>query len=112
MGHTHSGTLYSLAGALIAVGSLASCSDEPIRVVYSEEDRGLVMPQPKKAPREKCYGIALAQHNDCAAGPGTDCAGTADKDYMPNRWKYVPTGNCAERGGSLIAAKLPYISQK
>jgi uncharacterized membrane protein len=112
MGHSYSGTLRNLASALIAAGTLASCSDKPVRVVYSEEDRGLVMPQPKKAPREKCYGIALAQHNDCAAGPGTDCAGTALRDYMPNHWKYVPTGNCTERGGSLVAAVPPYVSQK
>ncbi len=112
MGHTHSKAMRNLASALIAAGALAACSDEPVRVVYSEEDRGLVMREPKKAPREKCYGIALAQHNDCAAGPGTDCAGTADKDYMPNRWKYVPAGNCAERGGSLVAASVPYVSGK
>ena len=25
---------------------------------------------------EKCYGVSLAGQNDCAAGPGTSCAGT------------------------------------
>jgi uncharacterized membrane protein len=112
MGHLHSGMLCNLATALIAAGALSACSDKPVHVVYSEADKGLIMRQPKRAPREKCYGIALAQHNDCAAGPGTDCAGTADKDYMPDRWKYVPAGNCAERGGSLVAAPTPDISQK
>ena len=112
MGLPHSKTLLHLSSALIAAGAVASCSEGPVKVSYSSEDKGLVMAQPKKAAREKCYGISLAQHNDCAAGPGSDCAGTADKDYMPDRWKYVPAGNCAERGGSLIAAAPPYASQK
>jgi uncharacterized membrane protein len=32
--------------------------------------------------------------NDCAAGPGTTCAGTAAADYQGNAWKYVPKGTC------------------
>jgi len=44
--------------------------------------------------KEKCYGIALAGKNDCAAGPGTTCAGTSSKDYQGNAWKYVPAGTC------------------
>ena len=29
---------------------------------------------------EKCYGVSLAGKNQCAAGPGTTCAGTASAD--------------------------------
>ncbi|MFV0386773.1 DUF2282 domain-containing protein [Paracoccus sp. (in: a-proteobacteria)] len=43
---------------------------------------------------EKCYGVAMAGQNDCAAGPGTTCAGTATKDYQGNAWKMVPAGTC------------------
>jgi len=43
---------------------------------------------------EKCYGIALAGKNDCAAGPGTSCAGTSKIDYQSNAWKLVPSGTC------------------
>ncbi|WP_149141163.1 DUF2282 domain-containing protein [Gemmobacter caeruleus] len=43
---------------------------------------------------EKCYGVAMAGQNDCAAGPGTTCAGTATKDFQGNAWKYVPAGTC------------------
>ena len=43
---------------------------------------------------EKCYGIALAGKNDCAAGPGTSCAGTSKRDYQGNAWKHVPAGTC------------------
>jgi uncharacterized membrane protein len=44
---------------------------------------------------EKCYGVALAGQNDCAAGPGTTCAGTSTLDYQGNAWKLVPAGTCA-----------------
>ena len=43
---------------------------------------------------EKCYGIALAGENDCAAGPGTSCEGTSVVDYQGNAWTYVPEGSC------------------
>lgn len=46
------------------------------------------------ADNEKCYGLALKGKNDCAAGPGTTCAGTAKADYEGNHWKYVPAGTC------------------
>jgi uncharacterized membrane protein len=56
---------------------------------------------------EKCYGVALAGQNDCAAGPGTTCAGTSVIDYQGNAWKAVPAGTCltmsfdGDRKGSL-----------
>jgi uncharacterized membrane protein len=43
---------------------------------------------------EKCFGVALAGENDCAAGPGTTCAGTSTVDYQGNAWKMVPAGTC------------------
>ena len=45
---------------------------------------------------EKCYGVSLAGENDCAAGPGTTCAGTSAVDYQGNAWTLVPAGTCAE----------------
>ncbi|RPI46874.1 MAG: DUF2282 domain-containing protein [Betaproteobacteria bacterium] len=47
-----------------------------------------------KGEKERCYGISLAGKNDCAAGPGTSCAGTSKVDYQANAWKYVPKGTC------------------
>ncbi|HEY1735272.1 MAG TPA: DUF2282 domain-containing protein [Methylovirgula sp.] len=47
-----------------------------------------------KKPMEKCYGVALHSQNDCAAGPGTTCAGTQKVDYQGNSWKYVAKGTC------------------
>jgi uncharacterized membrane protein len=43
---------------------------------------------------EKCFGVALAGQNDCAAGAGTTCAGTSTADYQGNAWKLVPVGTC------------------
>jgi uncharacterized membrane protein len=43
---------------------------------------------------EKCYGVAKAGENDCAAGKGTSCAGTSKIDYQGNSWKLVPKGTC------------------
>ena len=43
---------------------------------------------------EKCFGVALAGANDCAAGPGTTCAGTSSVDYQGNAWTLVPAGTC------------------
>lgn len=62
--------------------------------------------------KEKCYGISVAGQNDCAAGPGTTCAGTSVVDYQGNAWTLVETGSCetlelpamadgTARGGSL-----------
>jgi uncharacterized membrane protein len=66
--------------------------------------------------QEKCFGIAKAGQNDCAAGPGTTCAGTSKVDYQGNSFKFVPAGTCestmidasmamdgTERHGSLSA---------
>ncbi|MDP4031779.1 MAG: DUF2282 domain-containing protein [Pseudorhodobacter sp.] len=46
------------------------------------------------AQMEKCFGVALAGQNDCAAGAGTTCAGTSKVDYQGNSWKMVPAGSC------------------
>ncbi len=47
-----------------------------------------------KGEKERCYGVSLAGKNDCAAGPGTTCAGTSKVDYQANAWKYVAKGTC------------------
>ena len=64
----------------------------------------------KMAKMEKCYGVSMAGKNDCAAGPGTTCAGTSKVDYQGNAWKNVPAGTCnsikTPKGmGSLMAIK-------
>jgi uncharacterized membrane protein len=56
---------------------------------------GVAVPANAQDATEKCYGVALAGQNDCAAGPGTTCAGTSSIDYQGNAWKAVPAGTCA-----------------
>ena len=73
-------TNLAVAGALTALAATAALA-EPVK------------PQPKA---EKCYGVSLAGKNDCAAGPGTSCAGTSKRDYQGNAWKYVAKGTCTK----------------
>ena len=54
--------------------------------------------------KEKCYGVAKAGQNDCAAN-GHACAGQSKVDNDPTEWKYVPKGECEKLGGSLKAGK-------
>lgn len=64
---------------------------------------GAALAETKMAPgkmnmkgMEKCYGVALAGKNDCKAGAGTTCAGTAKIDYQGNSWKAVKAGTCTK----------------
>lgn len=54
----------------------------------------LAAPAAAEEAKEKCFGVALAGQNDCAAGAGTTCAGTSKVDYQGNSWKLVPAGTC------------------
>ena len=75
---------------------------------------GAVLAQDKgmsKGEMEKCYGVSMAGKNDCAAGPGTTCAGTSKTDYQGNAWKNVAKGSCATMKtptgmGSLTPVKM------
>lgn len=51
---------------------------------------------PAHAAKMKCYGVSLAGQNDCAAGPGTTCAGTSKVDYQGNAWKYIDVDKCED----------------
>ncbi|MFZ1742438.1 MAG: DUF2282 domain-containing protein [Pontixanthobacter sp.] len=55
-----------------------------------------ITPASAAGSKEKCYGVAKAGQNDCAAGPGTSCAGTSTKDYQGNAWKLVDKGACVK----------------
>ena len=69
------------AGALLALGANAAAAQN--RPTAQQENA-----------MEKCYGVAKAGQNDCAAGPGTTCAGTSVRDYQGNAWKLVAKGTC------------------
>ena len=61
---------------------------------------GFSATEAQAAGKEKCYGVSMAGKNDCAAGPGTTCAGTSKVDYQGNAFPLVPKGTC-------VAMKLP-----
>ena len=71
--------------------------------------------QQASGDKEKCYGIALAGKNDCAATGNNSCAGTSKMDFDKGAWKYVAKGTCtsmevklkggAKRMGSLTPIK-------
>ncbi|QVM89462.1 DUF2282 domain-containing protein [Pseudomonas entomophila] len=73
----------ALASAALALAALAG-------TVMADDTK----PAGTGATMEKCYGVAMAGKNDCKAGAGTTCAGSAKKDYDGMHWKNVPTGTC------------------
>ncbi|CAG1004925.1 hypothetical protein BURK1_03156 [Burkholderiales bacterium] len=75
------------AAAVFALAALASGA----AFAQGMDKKDANMP---KTEMEKCYGVSMAGKNDCAAGPGTTCAGTSKVDYQGNAWKYVPKGSC------------------
>ena len=68
-----------------AMGSVLAMSAAPVQAA-----------EKAVAKQEKCFGVALAGKNDCAAGAGTSCAGTSTKDYQSVSWKYTPAGTCTK----------------
>ena len=55
-----------------------------------------------KKEREKCYGVAKAGKNDCAAKDKSNaCAGQSKKDADANTWVYVPAGLCEKLTGGV-----------
>jgi len=57
-----------------------------------------------EAAKEKCYGVAKAGENSCAAN-GHSCQGQSKVDNDPTEWKYVGAGECEKMGGSKTAGK-------
>ncbi len=56
------------------------------------------------AATEKCYGIAKAGKNDCAAN-GHSCTGQAAKDANGKEWIKVPKGTCERIVGASTSPK-------
>lgn len=55
-----------------------------------------------KPEKEKCYGVAKAGKNDCAAKDGSSsCAGQAKTDRDANHWVYLPKGACDKIAGGM-----------
>ncbi len=81
-----------------AAGLAAACSggaDAPTEAAEAGAE-GAETTEVAADAKERCYGISLAGQNDCAAGPGTSCAGTSVVDYQGNAWTYVDAGTCVD----------------
>ena len=61
--------------------------------------------QPPSWKAEKCYGIAKAGKNDCAATGNNSCGGTSKVNSDPKAWIYVPEGYCERIVGGSKAPK-------
>lgn len=58
--------------------------------------------------KEKCYGVAKAGENGCAAANGSHaCGGLSKINYSGQEWKLVPAGTCEKMGGKLEAFTGP-----
>lgn len=77
-----SGALATMvAGAIAAVSTLPATAADP---------KG----------KEKCYGVAKAGENGCAAANGShSCGGLSKVNYSGQEWRLVAAGSCEKMGG-------------
>ncbi|MEM7701591.1 MAG: DUF2282 domain-containing protein [Pseudomonadota bacterium] len=97
--------LAAAAGLVAACGGAAEAPAETAGASTEAE----ALADAGSGEKEKCYGVSLAGKNDCAAGPGTSCAGTSVVDYQGNAWTYVDAGSCeaTERGDGTFGSLEP-----
>ena len=76
-------SLVTPAALALAIGAALALAQSPA-AAQADKDAG----------KEKCYGVAMKGKNDCAAGPGTTCAGTSVRDHQGNAGKYGAKGSC------------------
>ncbi len=90
------------SAALTAIGglSLAHADTKKMSEADMMKAQEMTKAELKTGKFEQCFGVALKGQNDCFAGAGTTCAGTAAADYQGNAFKLVPTGTC-------VAMKTP-----
>ena len=84
--------------------AIAKDAPEAVKAAFAQWMKG----ESPSGRKDKCYGIALAGENDCAAGGGTSCEGTSTVDFQGNAWTHSPKGSCEfivtpEGPGSLSA---------
>lgn len=110
-----SGLAMALAGAaMLAACGPAKTSSNTSEAAATPAAAKVAAAAEPNGPQERCFGVALKGHNDCKAGPGTSCAGTAKFDYQGNAWKFVDAGTCRKLGGTLEehSGHTPPVAQK
>lgn len=84
-------------GAVVAIGlsAQATAADTKMDMKNFKMPKGM----------EKCFGVAKAGKNDCAAGKES-CAGSSKVDGDKSAWLMLPKGTCDRIvGGSTEPAK-------
>ena len=76
----------------LALGAALSVAASPVAAQTTE--------------KERCFGVALKGKNDCAAGPGTTCAGTAKMDHQGYTFLLVPKGSCEKTASKTSPTKF------
>jgi uncharacterized membrane protein len=84
---TKTAILAAAIGGLVAIAGPALAADDA-----------------KKPAVEKCYGVAKAAKNDCAAAAHS-CSGLSKKDGDAKEWINVPKGTCERLVGGSLTAK-------
>ena len=93
--------LTGIAAALAGAAALAACGGAKAPAEGEAAAGTEVAAADIKAKKVKCFGISLKGKNDCAAGPGTSCAGTSTVDYQGDAWTFADSKEACE------SAKLP-----
>lgn len=81
--------LAAALGGLVSLGAVANAAD-------TSGD--------KAAATEKCFGVAKAGKNDCAAN-GHSCATQAKQDGNGKEWIKLPQGTCEKLAGGSLTVK-------
>ena len=93
------------AGATLAFAQAPTLTEAQIKAGFTPQNIGHSVPAPTAYKAEKCYGIAKAGLNDCAARGVHSCSATSKLDNDPSSWVYVPAGYCERiTGGKLTPA--------
>ncbi len=91
--------LLGASAALLSTGTVAGPNSqlkvsETASAEVQAKVQGWLAGDKIRGRKDKCFGIALAGENDCAAGAGTSCEGTSTTDFQANAWTYAPKGTC------------------
>jgi uncharacterized membrane protein len=95
------GAVAAAIGSLTATTAMSPALAQGMKPMSKAEQKKMMEENIAKTKKvlatgkyEKCYGVALAGHNDCYAGAGTTCAGTSTVNYQGNAFKLVAKGTC------------------
>jgi uncharacterized membrane protein len=88
------------AGVTLALAQAPTLTEAQIKAGFTPQNIGHSVPAPTAYKAEKCYGIAKAGLNDCAARGVHSCsAGAFSMDFLIENW--IETGHVWRRGEAI-----------